>query len=63
MFVDMPHPVIGDMKVNGCPIKLMDTMPQIKTPAPTLGQDNIEILQQIGYSNRDIENLKQEHII
>lgn len=63
MFVDMPHPVIGDMKVNGCPIKLMDTMPQIKTPAPTLGQDNIEILQQLGYSDQDIENLKQEHII
>jgi len=29
MFVEIEHPVIGKMKVNGNPIKLMDNMPEI----------------------------------
>ena len=43
MFVEIEHPVIGKMKVNGNPIKLMDNMPEISKPAPTLGQHNEEI--------------------
>lgn len=63
MFVDLPHPVIGKMKVNGCPIKLMDTKPEIKTPAPTLGQDNERIYEGLGYAKDEILQLKQAHII
>ena len=40
MFVEVNHPVIGPMKVNGNPVKLMDMMPRVNYPAPTLGQDN-----------------------
>jgi formyl-CoA transferase len=43
MFVEVGHPVIGTMKLNGNPVKLMDTMPRIKRPAPTLGQHNEEV--------------------
>ena len=40
MFVPLHHPVIGDMRVNGNPVKLLDMMPQITRCAPELGQDN-----------------------
>lgn len=40
MFIEIDHPTIGRMKVNGSPIKLMDMMPRINCPAPTLGQHN-----------------------
>lgn len=63
MFVSLHHPIIGEMKVSGCPIKLMDTKPQIKTAAPTFGQDNEEILNSIGYDHLDIEQFSTEHII
>jgi formyl-CoA transferase len=43
MFVEVSHPVRGTMKLNGNPVKLMDTMPALKRPAPTLGQHNEEI--------------------
>lgn len=63
MFVELPHPVIGKMKVNGCPIKLMDTKPEIKTPAPTLGQNNEMIFGQLGYSNEEIQQWIKDQII
>ena len=45
MFVEMDHPTLGRITVNGCAIKLMDTRPSVRTPAPALGQDNREIYQ------------------
>ncbi|MBQ9250087.1 MAG: CoA transferase [Oscillospiraceae bacterium] len=43
MFVPLEHPEIGPMRVNGNPVKLMDTMPKIQRPAPALGQDNTAV--------------------
>lgn len=64
MFIDVEHPVIGSMKVNGNPIKLMDMMPRINYPAPTLGQDNEEILEEmLGYSKREVEQLIADKVI
>ena len=64
MFIDVDHPVIGPMKVNGNPIKLMDMMPRINRPAPTLGQDNEEVLKEVlGYDNERIDSLRENSII
>ena len=64
MFIDIDHPVIGKMKVNGNPIKLMDMMPRINCPAPTLGQHNYQILgDMLEYSKEEIEELQREKII
>ena len=35
MFVEMDHPTLGKVTVNGCAIKLMDTKPSVRTPAPS----------------------------
>lgn len=63
MFIEIEHPVIGRMKVNGNPVKLMDMMPRINYPAPTLGQHNKEILKNLGYSVEQIERLEESGII
>ena len=64
MFIDIDHPVIGPMKVNGNPIKLMDMMPRINRPAPTLGQDNEDILKHLlNYSDNEISDLKDKAVI
>lgn len=64
MFVEVEHPIIGKMKVNGNPVKLLDTMPDIRMPAPTLGQHNREIFGGLlGYSNEDLEKFAEEGII
>lgn len=43
MFVEMDHPTLGHITVNGSALKLDETAPSIRTPAPALGQDNREI--------------------
>lgn len=64
MFIEIEHPVIGNMKVNGNPIKLMDMMPRINCPAPVLGQDNEEILEgMLGYSKQEVEELQAHKVI
>ena len=64
MFVSLPHPVIGDMKVNGNPVKLMDTKVQISRPAPALGQDTNDVLSALlGLSDSEIEDLKTNNYI
>lgn len=64
MFIEVDHPVIGKMKVNGSPVKLLDTMPRINCPAPTLGQHNEEILHDmLGYSEEELAAMKEEKVI
>lgn len=63
MFIEIDHPVIGKMKVNGSPIKLMDMMPRINCPAPTLGQHNEEILEELGYTAEQIGQFKERGVI
>jgi len=64
MFVEIDHPVIGKMKVNGNPVKLMEMMPRINCPAPTCGQHNDEIFGRVlGYSAEEIRKLEEEKVI
>lgn len=63
MFIEVEHPVIGRSRVNGNPVKLMDMMPRINYPAPTLGQHNEEVLEALGYTKQQIEALRAEKII
>lgn len=64
MIVDIKHPVIGDMKVNGNPVKLMTTGAKIETPAPSLGKDNIEIYGDwLGFDDKKVDELKSKGVI
>jgi CoA:oxalate CoA-transferase len=63
MLVELMHPVAGKIKVPGTPIKFSDTESEIKKPAPVLGQDNEDILAGIGYSAKDIEQLRNDSVI
>lgn len=59
MFVEVTHPVIGTMRVNGNPIKLMDTRVRIEKPAPYLGEHNHAVLTgMLGMSETEIAELE-----
>lgn len=47
MIVEVGHPVAGKLKMPGVPVKLSDTPGSVRTPAPTLGQHSVEILQEV----------------
>jgi formyl-CoA transferase len=59
MFVEVEHPVIGKFKVNGCPVKLSETRPAIRRPAPTLGQHNAEVLGELGLEKGEIAEITE----
>jgi crotonobetainyl-CoA:carnitine CoA-transferase CaiB-like acyl-CoA transferase len=48
MVVAVSHPVAGETRVTGIPVKLSETPGAIRRPAPTLGQHTAEVLAEIG---------------
>lgn len=63
MFVEMDHPTLGHITVNGCAVKLEDTKPCVKTPAPALGQDNEEIYHEFGVSDARLNEWRVRGVI
>lgn len=57
MLVKMEQPGIGELTVTNNPVKLSDTKPQIRRPAPLMGQHNEEVYAE--WLNLDAEQLAQ----
>ena len=63
MIVDFDTPELGRISIPGVPIKLSVSPGEISKAAPTLGEENIELLSQLGYSTTDIEEMRKEGVI
>jgi len=63
MVKELDHPKAGKVKVTGIPIKLSDTPGEVEAAPPVLGQHTQEVLTELGYSDKDLEKLKQEKVI
>lgn len=63
MVIDYEHPLAGPMKTLGFPAKFSETPGQLRTPAPLLGQHNKEVLEELGYSIEEIDQLVENSVI
>ena len=63
MFVEIDHPVAGKIKLNNTPVKLSDTAADVSVPAPELGQHNVEIYTQLGYTEEELKKFAEEGVI
>ena len=63
MFQEIPHPTLGTVKQLGLPIKFSRTPGALDLPPPLLGEHNSELLQEIGFSPAEIEELKAGEVI
>jgi formyl-CoA transferase len=64
MFVDIEHPVAGKITMTGNQVKFTNNKATIRTPAPTLGQHNHEVLREFfDYSDEAIEDLIKNKIL
>lgn len=62
MIQQFDHPIAGTVKTLGFPAKFSETPGQINKPAPTLGQHNVEVLQELGFSGEEIEELRDKEV-
>jgi len=60
MIVETEHPVAGTIKGIGAPVKFHESETFTTRPAPVLGQHTREVLQELGFSDREIAALNSE---
>jgi formyl-CoA transferase len=58
MVVETDHPTLGHIRSLGSPIKMSDTPPDPRRPAPMLGQHTDDVLKEAGYSDVDIATFR-----
>ena len=63
MVVEVDHPELGRIEQIGVGIKLSRTPGRISHTAPLDGQNTREILEEIGYTRSQIEELYEEGVI
>jgi crotonobetainyl-CoA:carnitine CoA-transferase CaiB-like acyl-CoA transferase len=64
MIIEVDQPISGKVKTPGSLFKMSRTPGKIDYPAPFLGENNRDVLaDMLGYSEREINKLADEHII
>lgn len=63
MIWSLENPVSGPYKMVGNPVEFTKTPIKPTKGAPALGENNVEILKRLQYSNEQIEELKKEGVI
>ncbi len=63
MIVEMEHQSAGTLKLLGTPVRLHGTPPTLRHSPPDLGQDSEAIAKEIGYSEAEIEELKEKKVL
>jgi crotonobetainyl-CoA:carnitine CoA-transferase CaiB-like acyl-CoA transferase len=64
MIVEQYQPGLGTIKLLGNPIKMSDTKPRSRGPAPDLGSDTGEVLHRLlGIREEKIQRLKKRKVI
>jgi crotonobetainyl-CoA:carnitine CoA-transferase CaiB-like acyl-CoA transferase len=62
-YTDIEHPIVGKARLLNSPVQFTETPAKITSVAPQLGIHTEEILLKIGYTWKDLEELKKEKVI
>jgi formyl-CoA transferase len=60
---DLDHPLEGKVRQLASPFKLSETPPTFRNFAPVLGENTLEVLQQLGYDEATIQNLQESGVV
>ena len=62
LVVEMEHSLAGKLKMVGPMVRMSETPVEAKRASPALGEHSAEILGNLGYSDQDIQRLKDEGV-
>ena len=63
MIISLEHQEAGKVRSPNHPVKYSARKPEMRYPAPLLGQHNDEILSELGYSSKKINDLRKSKVI
>ena len=63
MVIEVEHPTLGKVRQVGIAPKLSDTPGKVRSLSPLLGEHTDGVLQELGYSQEEIESFRQEGAI
>ncbi|MGE0679647.1 MAG: CaiB/BaiF CoA transferase family protein [Candidatus Binatia bacterium] len=63
LLVENQHPVAGTVRMVGKPLKFSATPAEDLAPSPSLGQHSQAILQRLGYTSGEIEQLQRDRVV
>ncbi len=63
MILEVDHPTEGRIKQLGFPIKFSETPDRVRLPSPGYGEHTREVLQDLGYSEGNIETFEKSGVI
>lgn len=61
--VDFEDSLLGKLRIPGYPVRFSANYAGTRSLAPALGQHTAEVLQELGYSDLEIERLKKDGVI
>jgi formyl-CoA transferase len=59
MLVEIPHPKMGNVRLVGSAIRMSATPPQMRLAPPTIGEHTTRILEELGYDDKAVEELRR----
>jgi crotonobetainyl-CoA:carnitine CoA-transferase CaiB-like acyl-CoA transferase len=63
MTVTVPHPLSGELKLVGSPMKFSETPVQVRRPPPLLGEHTAEVLAEFGIDDAQRQALKERGVL
>ncbi len=62
-FQEAPHRKLGQVRQIGSPMRLSETPAQMQRAGPLLGEHSVEVLRELNYSPKEIEQLREARVI